>query len=571
MGLTTALVRHIYCIIYCVIESPIMKKDNEPHLWDRGSGKKQNWYLRLPIPKPLRQHPAFGGKLSIVRPLETGDLAVARRKRDEFVVRYRRVFDRLSADEKMTPDQIEAAVSLDLELVAERYKAKTLQMLPLWFRGLAQKYHPDQYPSDQMALHKAEGDEREPYLDVLEFEIEEIAKSLGIPIPFNSELYKTVRAELVRGHEAAQGAAQERLAEMGEPVKATPPAIERVPVLSPTVSTETLSEALDAWLANPRLGGGKPQRPLTTRGHRAHVERFIKTVGNVPLSSVERSVAANYIANLSGRTRTRNSHRMSLWMLFRNAGLRGRFSRNSSDNPFEGLHQSLTKEERKKHISPLRVPELQAVLDSFNFETAPKRRSPATALPWASLVALYSGMRREEISQLVVSDIKECTANGGTIVTMRAHDEGSNNIKTEIPRLVPVHSALVRAGFLDYVAASPKDGPLFPGLQPRPSKDGRLSCRIGELFAKRLRALGIQQKAAEEKPTRQLCFHSLKHNVGQALDTAKESKEDIARVLGHAVEGISLETYSHEGPGLARVKAVIEAIQYEGLRLPKAI
>jgi hypothetical protein len=203
-------------------------KDNEPHLWDRGSGKQQNWYLRLPIPKPLReQWPRTKGRnvpIAIVKPLDTGDLTVARRRRDEQVVRYRRVFDRLSAGEKMTPDQIEAAVSLDLELVAEQYKAKTLQMLPLWFRRLAQKYHPDQYHPDQMALHKVEGDEREPYLDVLEFEIEEIAKSLGIPIPFNSELYKMVRTALVRGHQAAEDATQERLAEMGEPAKTTPPA-----------------------------------------------------------------------------------------------------------------------------------------------------------------------------------------------------------------------------------------------------------------------------------------------------------------------------------------------------------
>jgi hypothetical protein len=78
----------------------------ERHLWNRGQKDKQNWYLRLPIPKPLRKH--FARKsgsepLSIIEPLDTDSLAAARRKRDELTVAYRRVFDRLEAGEAMSP------------------------------------------------------------------------------------------------------------------------------------------------------------------------------------------------------------------------------------------------------------------------------------------------------------------------------------------------------------------------------------------------------------------------------------------------------------------------------------
>jgi integrase len=515
------------------------------HLWKRGG----QWYFRMVVPRPL--HPRIvsdNGKqhIHMITKVLGDSESQARRKRDRLVVVCRELFDRAEAGETITAAQIKSAMALDPELVAQQYKAMTRWNVPLG----------PEAPLEQI-----------PLLDraAVDATVEATAKSLGLPL--NPASYNMILKALV------DRIRQERQAQLASETaaKATLPVIEPVPVVLPTVPTETLREALDAWLANPRLGGGKPQQPLTMKGHRTHVECFIKAVGNVSLSSIERSVAADYIANLKGRTRTRNSHRMSLWMMYRNAGLRGRFSRNSSDNPFDGLHQSLTKEERKKHLSPFRVPELQDYFDSFRFEIAPKKRSPHTALPWASLVSLYSGMRREEIAQLVVSDIKECTANGATITAMRAHDEGSNSIKTGVTRLVPVHSALVRAGFLDYVAALPKNGPVFPGLQPRASKDGRLSCRIGELCTKRLKALGLKQKAAEETPPRSICFHSFKHTVGKTLDTAKESPQDIARVLGHAVEGISLETYSHEGPGLARVKAVIEAIQFEGLRLPTAV
>jgi hypothetical protein len=67
---------------------------------------------------PLRKHfPRTKGgneQIAIIESLDTGDLAVARRKRDELAVAYRRVFDRLSAGEPMTQEQIKAAVTIDL-------------------------------------------------------------------------------------------------------------------------------------------------------------------------------------------------------------------------------------------------------------------------------------------------------------------------------------------------------------------------------------------------------------------------------------------------------------------------
>jgi len=44
-------------------------------------------------------------------------------------------------------------------------------------------------------------------------------------------------------------------------------------------------------------------------------------------------------------------------------------------------------------------------------------------------------------------------------------------------------------------------------------------------------------------------------------------QEDAARVLGHAVEGESYGTYAQAGPELIDVKATVEKIKYEGLRL----
>jgi hypothetical protein len=44
-------------------------------------------------------------------------------------------------------------------------------------------------------------------------------------------------------------------------------------------------------------------------------------------------------------------------------------------------------------------------------------------------------------------------------------------------------------------------------------------------------------------------------------------QEDAAPVLGHAVEGESYGTYAQAGPGLINVKATVEKIKYDGLRV----
>jgi integrase len=72
-------------------------------------------------------------------------------------------------------------------------------------------------------------------------------------------------------------------------------------------------------------------------------------------------------------------------------------------------------------------------------------------------------------------------------------------------------------------------------------------------------ALGIKRDG--------LCFHSFRHTVAGALDAAGVPQSDAARILGHAVAGMSYGTYSQAGPGLKRVAAVVEMIAYDGLHL----
>ena len=135
------------------------------------------------------------------------------------------------------------------------------------------------------------------------------------------------------------------------------------------------------------------------------------------------------------------------------------------------------------------------------------------------------------------------------------HNGGNNSLKNAASaRLVPIHSELVRAGLLQYRDALPKDGLLFPGLKRRASKGGKIGARLGELFRKRLVALGLKRE--------RLCFQSFRHTVAGRLEAAGVSQEDAARVLCHTIAGMTYGVYS-SGPGLKRLAVVVEEIRYD--------
>jgi integrase len=319
---------------------------------------------------------------------------------------------------------------------------------------------------------------------------------------------------------------------------------------------ETISQAAAAWYAELTRDKSAAPRETTIDGHKRRVQAFIDAVGDVPLTDVTGEMASDFLTALKVSKRTRNNYCDTLNYIFKYAGKRGRFSKAEEDNPF---HDQRSKKVGKSSYSPFTIDELRTLFAALPREIKPAKHSPESALPWVAAVALYTGARLEEIAQLKTSDVREEGANGATVTIIDVHNGGSNKLKNESSaRFIPVHSELVRAGFLDYVKAL-KAGPLFPGLVRRESKGGKLGARLGELFRKKLVALKLKRDG--------LCFHSFRHTVATALRRASVLQEDAARVLGHAVEGESYGTYAQAGPELIDVKATVEKIKYEGLRL----
>lgn len=182
-----------------------------------------------------------------------------------------------------------------------------------------------------------------------------------------------------------------------------------------------------------------------------------------------------------------------------------------------------------------------------------KTHTTANALRWVSLIGLFSGMRLEEIAQLVRDDIR----NEKDVWFFNVTDEGEGQqLKTSnAKRRVPVHGELIRCGLLQYLEALPAHH-LFPSLRPS-RMDGKLSAGLSKRFTEYRRECGV------DRP--RVGFHSFRKNVASALDAARVPQADVATLLGHETT-FSRSTYS-EGPLLVTLQEHIDRVGYPGVVL----
>ncbi|NOR31734.1 MAG: tyrosine-type recombinase/integrase [Sulfitobacter sp.] len=179
---------------------------------------------------------------------------------------------------------------------------------------------------------------------------------------------------------------------------------------------------------------------------------------------------------------------------------------------------------------------------------------------WVPLIALYAGMRAGEIIQLTRNDIRE---EGGVWyfdITNLEDDleEEIKHLKTGSSyRKVPIHSAILALGFLDYVATR-KTGRLFAELKV--GSDGTYS----QPWSKFWYNLGNKWKFR----TKLHVFHSFRHNFVDALHEANVTDAIAMQLCGHTND--DAHWGYGKGASIARLKEEIEKVHYPGLNVSHA-
>lgn len=220
-----------------------------------------------------------------------------------------------------------------------------------------------------------------------------------------------------------------------------------------------------------------------------------------------------------------NTYMLYLRSIFKYATRHDYVTRNPISEELQVLDDRLDEEKR----DPFTREELKSIFsapiftgcvdDERNYDKVGKN-NPRRARFWVPLIALWTGMRLEEICQLDAADVSN-VQDVNVIQVRPSSDKQQKNKQSK--RTIPIHTQLQEMGFLDYVAAVKKAGhkKLFPELA--------LSSRrnYSQSFSKWFARLLIKRKAKRDTT----CFHSFRHCFRDALRAA-DAPEHYVELLG---------------------------------------
>jgi integrase len=182
-------------------------------------------------------------------------------------------------------------------------------------------------------------------------------------------------------------------------------------------------------------------------------------------------------------------------------------------NPAQGVAQVAAKADPEDRRLPYDAEDLKKLF---------KVRRKDGADHWLPLLALWTGARLEELGQLHVADVRE---EGGVQYLAIEPGDGKRTKNRSSRRRVPIHSQLVRLGFLKYVEGQRKAGErwLFPEL--RVTSYGSRTAAWSKYWGRHARELGVTDKRKT--------FHSFRHGFKDAARAVMPEEHHDA-ITGHA-------------------------------------
>jgi integrase len=204
-----------------------------------------------------------------------------------------------------------------------------------------------------------------------------------------------------------------------------------------------------------------------------------------------------------------------------------------NSNPVRGL--SPNKKAAKKAAQERRPFTDEELLKVFGSSEFRKQKDTNPARYWLPLICLWEVTRREEAGQLAVCDIQE--EAGIPFVRINDDEKIGQSLKNEgSRRRVPVHSSLVKLGFLNFVKSVKAAGHtrLFHSLSR--GANG-YSDPVGKFFGRLVRKVGITDPA--------IVLHSTRH-TGISRLTGAGVPEDVRKmIVGHSDSDVHGKTYVH--------------------------
>lgn len=223
--------------------------------------------------------------------------------------------------------------------------------------------------------------------------------------------------------------------------------------------------------------------------------------------------------------------------------------------PWRGLDIKTTTTNKRR---PWTTEELQTLFSAplhTSYALPDARYGGREAAYWIPLLGLYTGTRLGELCQLRTVDVQK--VEGIDVLVLTNEGEGQSIKSDAGHRSVPIHSELVRLGFLKYVKSMKESGSasLWPTL---PLRAGKPSDLFGRWFKEHRNALGLTGTRPD--------FHCFRHTVRPLMRKGGHSEGTMDKVTGHKTVG-SVGTVVYDHRTLIEVRDAVEAIRYPALQL----
>lgn len=226
-------------------------------------------------------------------------------------------------------------------------------------------------------------------------------------------------------------------------------------------------------------------------------------------------------------------------------------------NPAEGLNIKI-KARADKQRNPFDPEDLRRIFTHEDFRNDTFKRG---FMFWLPVLALFTGGRIEELSQLYLDDVKEIEG----LWCLDINDDpgtGKSLKNLNSKRIIPLHPFIVEnLNFPGYVEALRSQGHerVFPKLRKTQDKFSHYSSRIWNKWKKE--EVGIIAVSGDKT------FHSFRHTVITQLKHKLVSKNIIQELAGHAEEGETMGRYGKRYTPDILYKEAILKLEYEGLDL----
>ena len=234
-------------------------------------------------------------------------------------------------------------------------------------------------------------------------------------------------------------------------------------------------------------------------------------------------------------------------------------------NPFSGMKFSVKKQPHTRQ--PFTADELRKIFKpetylkwTIHFSHPYRKDRVSNHLPyyWIFLLGIFSGMRTNEMCQILLSQVKKEKG----IWFIFIEDSEETKVKTENAiRKVPVHPQLIDLGFVDYVTAQKKSkrGRLFWELsEDRDGFASHVSRHYNERF---LPAVGVWKKYTK-------VLYCTRHTFINKLYSEMVDENVIKVLVGHEKE-FTMKHYGGDPFTPERLLEEISKVSYSGINWKK--